>query len=259
MENNKNNEEEITKDNYKPKLFKRMIILCWVVLGLCFIVKLFGGNFFNIVCQDERFIKFCNYIQNSFWYYIVSFVFYCLNTILIWLAMFRCLMFNKKSLFIAIIIIAIIYCLQVLCQIYFNSLLVSFVFTILRYIIIPICLFKFKIKNVIIISILDVCTQFITIIIKDLSIIKVLDENVLISLIFMIDYYIMTILIYLYSYYTKKNKEIKIMGLFGGWWLHKPLAELEALLPTLTDEKEINACKKRIEKLKAKNEKKKTD
>ena len=47
------------------------------------------------------------------------------------------------------------------------------------------------------------------------------------------------------------------MGLFGNnWWLHKPLAELEALLPTLKNEDERKACEKRIAKLKEKEAKK---
>ena len=255
----KRKREIVTKDNYKQIVLKRMIILCWIVLGICFVVKLFGGNFFNIMCKDERFISFCDYIQNSFWYYIVSFIFYCLNTILIWLAMARCIMLYKRDLFISIIIILLLYIIQVISQLYINALLISFVFTIIRYIILPLFIFKLKLKNILIVCILDIATQFITLIIKDLSIVKVISDDVLISLIFMIDHYIMTILIYLYSYKTNKNKEIKFMGLFGGWWLHKPLAELEALLPTLKDEKQIEACKKRIEKLKAKDEKKKSN
>lgn len=46
------------------------------------------------------------------------------------------------------------------------------------------------------------------------------------------------------------------MGIFGNnWWLHKPLAELEALLPTIKDADERKACEKRIAKLKEKNSK----
>lgn len=45
--------------------------------------------------------------------------------------------------------------------------------------------------------------------------------------------------------------------LFGSsWWLSKEIAKYEALLPTLKDEKEIEECKKRIEKLKEKENKK---
>lgn len=46
------------------------------------------------------------------------------------------------------------------------------------------------------------------------------------------------------------------MGMFGGWFLHKTLAELEAILPTLKDENEIKVCKAQIEKLKKEQESK---
>ena len=37
-----------TKDKYN-RVIKRSIILCWIALAICFIVKIFGGNFFEIV------------------------------------------------------------------------------------------------------------------------------------------------------------------------------------------------------------------
>ena len=44
------------------------------------------------------------------------------------------------------------------------------------------------------------------------------------------------------------------MGMFGGWFLHATVAELEAILPTLKDEEEIKECEKRIAELKEKGE-----
>lgn len=44
------------------------------------------------------------------------------------------------------------------------------------------------------------------------------------------------------------------MGIFGsGWWLHKELADLKLLLPTLSGEEKI-ACEKRIAELEAQQE-----
>lgn len=39
------------------------------------------------------------------------------------------------------------------------------------------------------------------------------------------------------------------MGLMGSWFLSDDLATLKAILPTLTNEKEIEICKKKIEEL----------
>lgn len=37
--------EVVTEDNYKQIVLKRMIIICWVILFVCFIIKIFGGDF----------------------------------------------------------------------------------------------------------------------------------------------------------------------------------------------------------------------
>ena len=42
-----------TKDKYN-RVIKRSIILCWIALAICFIVKIFGGNFFEIVVHNDR-------------------------------------------------------------------------------------------------------------------------------------------------------------------------------------------------------------
>ena len=42
-----------TKDKYN-RVIKRSIILCWIALAICFIVKILGGNFFEIVVHNDR-------------------------------------------------------------------------------------------------------------------------------------------------------------------------------------------------------------
>lgn len=37
-----------TKDKYN-RVIKRSIILCWIALAICFIVKIFGGNFLRLL------------------------------------------------------------------------------------------------------------------------------------------------------------------------------------------------------------------
>ena len=39
----------VTNDNYKQKVLQRMILVCWIILLICFVIKLFGGNFFAFV------------------------------------------------------------------------------------------------------------------------------------------------------------------------------------------------------------------
>lgn len=238
------NREVVTKDNYKQIVLRRAIILCWVLLAICFIVKIFGGNFFNIVCENERFIKVCDYIENTFWYYVVSFISYYIINILIWLSVIRETHFKLKQICILSVILLLGYIIKCINSI--AGLIVDMCFIFIPF------LFKAKWYNILLGFVLDFVFQFVSIIVKDLSLFNFIDENVVISLIFLIDYYIMLVLYYLYSNILKERN----MGLFGRWWLHKSLAELEALLPTLKDEDERKACEKRIAKLKEKEEKK---
>ena len=54
-----------TKDKYN-RVIKRSIILCWIALAICFIVKILGGNFFEIVVHNDRFTAVCEFCQKSF-------------------------------------------------------------------------------------------------------------------------------------------------------------------------------------------------
>lgn len=246
------NREVVTKDNYKGIVLKRMIIVCWILLGICFFVKIFGGNFFNIVCNNEQFIKVCNFIQNTFWYYIVAYITYIIGNFLIFRFVAPELKVRSiKTLlfFVGFIFIWVIKLIITLSGISINPLL----FTIIELSLDVLLLFaitkKFW-KSVLGIFIMFIFS-IITMVIKNLSLTKQVSDNVVITIIYMIDYYIMLILSSLHSKQIYLRR--KEMGLFGnGWWLHKPLAELEALLPTLKDEKEIKACQKRIAKLKQK-------
>ena len=59
------------KDKYKT-----LITACWIVLICCFIVKLLGGNWFEIACNNEKFIAFCNTYKNTIIEYIIGFITY---------------------------------------------------------------------------------------------------------------------------------------------------------------------------------------
>ena len=70
----------VNEDNYKRIVLKRMIIVCWILLAICFGIKLFGGNFFNIICTNEKFIEVCNFIDNTAWFHVISFIFFYSST-----------------------------------------------------------------------------------------------------------------------------------------------------------------------------------
>lgn len=198
------------------EVLKRMIILCWVILAVCFVVKIFGGKFFNIVVNNERFISVCNYIEYTFWYYIVGFVFYYANGLFILLAMKRELTLIDKELLFYSLFTIILFAIQYAFK-YIGFLEISIIITIIRCIIIPILVFKVKIKDVIVINIFDIVFQLTSSFVKNIDITNTIYETAMVGLIFLIDYYIMILLLYLYRYYNKE----KTMGFLGTWFLSK--------------------------------------
>ena len=74
---------ETTNQN---KVLKRAIVLCWIALAFCFIIKICGGNFFAIAVENERFIAVCKYVDKHQWlllavllanYLIVGYIYFC--------------------------------------------------------------------------------------------------------------------------------------------------------------------------------------
>lgn len=53
------------EENYAQVVLKRAIVICWVLLFVCFAVKIFGGDFFNIICERDNFSKFCEFVDGS--------------------------------------------------------------------------------------------------------------------------------------------------------------------------------------------------
>ncbi len=57
----------------KVKYLKRVIIASWVALAICFAIKMFGGNLFEIICKNEAFVAVCAYKDTHLWLdYIMS-------------------------------------------------------------------------------------------------------------------------------------------------------------------------------------------
>ena len=65
----------INKDRLQMyvSLTKITIVLCWLSLFSFWAIKLFGGNWFEIMVENENFIRFSNTVQNTWLKYLVSF------------------------------------------------------------------------------------------------------------------------------------------------------------------------------------------
>ena len=63
----------------KQTLVRRTIWLCWFALIGCFIVKLFGGNYFEIIADNGTFIGFCNWLEHYKLNDVIKAIFYYFN------------------------------------------------------------------------------------------------------------------------------------------------------------------------------------
>lgn len=195
---------------YKEVVLRRAIIVCWFLLAICFMVKIFGGNFFNIICENKTFIKICNYIDNSWLYYVIMFLNYCLTTSLYVIGVIGKTKLNIKEFLIIILFLIICYGFK-----FVSVNLALFTDMILMMFICPLILlrlnkisFKKSIIRILIGFILFNLFQIISMFIKNLGLFKIMENNTLIQLIFCLDYYIMLILYVLYSKKILNKKEI---------------------------------------------------
>lgn len=174
-----------------------LIISCWVLLALCIVAKLFGANIFIASTNNKMFIDFCNYVQNSFLYYIITPLFNIVSTSIFLMAVLKQKKPQLKWLlpYIAYAIIKTI----------FNKLdVLFFILDIAMMIIIPIIVDKTKWLRALIGIVLNLAFQFISMGLK-LNNYQMFDNNLVVGIILTIDYYIMLVLYWLYS--IEKRKE----------------------------------------------------
>ena len=198
--------ETITKDNYKEKTLKRAIIICWVLLAICFVVKICGGNFFNIVCNNENFIKFCNYCDTSFIKYIIYFMYFMLESSLLLLIIRPDIKIKSKRFLFYYISVSMFWVVKILQE--FNIIKPNFVLVnIVPFLVLYLILFIFSKRPLmsLLIIIYELLLATLSSIVKNISLTGILSDSALFTYIFYIDYYIVYFLTLFYS----KNKFIK--------------------------------------------------
>lgn len=185
--------EKLDKERY----LKRVIIVCWIALAICFGIKLFGGNLFEIMCENENFIKVCNYADNHFWAYYLINALYCFVSLYFFtLAICGKKSFRKWELLVVIATVIVGTLVK-----YFNQY-VGLVFDVWQFIIMP-CVFTLDNKRrhiyVIPANILLFVFQAISIFVKNIEFGILTDKGLLISMIYSIDVLLMVLLYYGYS------------------------------------------------------------
>lgn len=212
---------KLIENEVKVKLLQRLIIASWLLLAICFIIKICGANIFEIMCNNTNFIKVCNYIDTHIWakYIICCLSSYCSVSLFI-LAVIRQYKFKVWQRVIVLITI-LIGCAIKLWNSYIG-LGVDFV----QFIIIPIIFLGKPSKlwfRPFVALLLNIIFQVISALIKNIKI-EIIDDNTLLSLIYIIDVYIMLVLYYLYNNLRKEK-----MGLLLGIFFVRDITTLEEI------------------------------
>ena len=196
------------KDKEKLKTYiditKMTIGICWISLFAFWAIKLFGGNFFEIVVQNENFIAFSDMVQNTWLKYLVSFITIAVAKYLTFGAI--CQEFTFKGKQLLVISIAIVSIWAVVNFSNNDFLIMWYAYAVM--IIIAILYQKGWKKSFGLLAILfEVGFNVLSVLIRGLEL--SLNTNYLIIFIGIFDMYIMTALYYLYSNLIKMEKEIK--------------------------------------------------
>lgn len=190
---------------------KRAIVLCWIMLVACFVIKLFGGNWFDIVCTNEHFSNFCKYVDENIWIkYAIAFAVYIPQMFMFYCASSCLGNPNKQQKFLILYFVLFSWFSQ------FIHIYVKFAVEVLVVLACPITLrvlfnneklttqFKKCWYYGIIGFSLNICFQFISLLTKNIGI-KITHDSTLVTIILMIDYYIMIILYYCYNKLRKEQ------------------------------------------------------
>lgn len=187
------------------KNFKFLILTCWALLLICLVIKLFGGNWFELNSENTKFIQFCNYVDNTMW---LKMGIACNNYIFTGYPVI-CIALNQKHLTIKQTLIFIpLMIFKSIISWYFRIFAGCIDMIIL--IVLPLLLKRFKNwKRVLLINILIIVLQVMTMIIRNIGFSDSFNYNLtIINSLLQIDYYIMIILCYLYNtkYFINKKE-----------------------------------------------------
>ena len=187
--------------DYKP-IIKRMIILSWAFLGVCFLLKLFGANIFKCYTDNEAFKTFCKLTETFLpLKYLVCVVSSLITSFLFWLSIKREKWFaSKRETLISLFTVL----LTTLFKLIFPQ--ISVVFDVYSMIIFPMILLGKPSKkwfNILIVFASYVMFALISLFVKEVSLNSTMTNNTYIALLSSVDTWIMELLLYFYFSWGK--------------------------------------------------------
>jgi hypothetical protein len=198
----------INKDRLQMyvSLTKITIVLCWLSLFSFWAIKIFGGNWFEIMVENENFVRFSNTVQNTWLKYLVSFITVFTARFLTIGAICQKFVFKGKQLLIVMFSLISMWAVSNFVPMEILSLPVWYGYILL--ITIPIIFQKgWKKSFGVFAVILDFAFSSISMITRNVKLALV--DDYLLLLILVIDMYIMFALYYLYSNLIRLKKEIR--------------------------------------------------
>ena len=184
---------------------KITIWICWISLFAFWAIKLFGGNFFEIVVQNENFVAFSNMVETTWVKYLVSFFTIGIANYLMIGAI--CQKFYFKSVQALVVALSIISMWAVANFVPLGKLQFPSWYGYLVLITIGIVYQKGWRKTFGLIAIVfEFVFSTVSLLVRNIPIIII--PNYVLLLVLAIDMYIMTALYYLYSNLIKMKKEI---------------------------------------------------
>ena len=204
------NKVKVTEENYREIVLKRAIILCWVILLICFVIKLFGGDFFNIEGDYGNFAKLCNFIDGTIIKYICYYILFNISMFLVLIMAIPEIKIKSKNFLIYLIVANITWIYKLLIDLgvlNFNTIVINVIDFIIYFIILT--LLSRKILRPLITLSLLFLFSFISALTKNIELDDSITNSYLVTIIFSIDYYIMLAISALYSKikYIRRTKQ----------------------------------------------------
>ena len=186
--------------------YGKLITISWVLLALCLIIKLFGGNWFELNTENSKFIDFCLYVDNNMW---LKMILACINYLLSgYISLCVILNVKKFNLKHALIFFPIMICKSIIG--WYNSIIAFVIDIIILLVITTLC--NKNLKRSIICFIFINAFMIITLLIRNVSFgfgKFNFNNSFVFQMLYQVDYYIMLILFYLYNAKKVKRKEGK--------------------------------------------------
>lgn len=176
--------------NNKKLITNRLLAVCIAALIGCWILKLCGGEVFEFVVRNEFFIKLCYQIENSIIKYMIYWMFYVFNAIIMLLIISKEKRFSTKRTLIYIGLYTLTFSIN------FYSNLIKTIVDLALTIMIPIVCHKRKWYESILFVAGLLVLQFGLLQIRNIGY-TLYFENFIVQILMQIDYYIMLVIFYI--------------------------------------------------------------